>query len=136
MNQKRIFSLILILVLLLTATACGETHTEDASQEELPVTVTLWVYPMGDWQDKTAVDTLLRGFADVCPNVTIDVTYLSEDTADSDVSAAIECGECPDLLFGSLSQLQHARRRGALAIDLGEGDDKAEIDVSVADVYD
>lgn len=120
MNQKRIFSLILILVLLLTATACGKTHTEDASQEELPVTVTLWVYPMGDWQDKTAVDTLLRDFADVCPNVTIDVTYLNEASADIDISAAIECGECPDLLLGSLSQLQHARRRGALAIDLGE----------------
>lgn len=119
MERKRILSLILLLALLLTATACGEAQSGVITNTGEPTVLTLWVYPMGDWQNKSMVNALLHGFADTRPDVTVAVTYLSEDTADSDVSAAIECGECPDLLLGSLSQLQHAQRRGALAMDLG-----------------
>lgn len=121
MNIKRIITLILLLSLLITAAACGEKQAEkDPSKEAIPVTLTLWICPMGDWNNETAVDALLHDFTDDRFDVTVDVKYLDEETADIDVSTAIECGECPDLLLGSLKQLQHAQRRGALAVDLGE----------------
>ena len=120
MDLKRILSFLLLLALLITATACGEVQTESVVPSHTPESLDLWVYPMGTWNNETAVDALLHDFADANPDFPIDVKYLDEETADSDISAAIECGECPDLLLGNLSQLQHAQRRGALAVDLGE----------------
>ena len=120
MKIKRIFALLLLLALLLSATACGQPPVEEEPEENMPVPVTLWLYPLEGSAEKAVVKELLQGFAETHPDVAVEVTYLNEETADLDVSAAIECGECPDLLLGSLSQLQHAQRRGALAVDLGE----------------
>ena len=120
MGIKRMLSLILLLALLITTAGCAETQTEVTLADDAPGILSLWVYPMGNWDRETAVDMLLHDFTDTNPDITVDVNYLEEETADSDISAAIECGECPDLLLGSLSQLQHAQRRGAAAIDLGE----------------
>lgn len=120
MNYKRILSLLLLLCLLFTAVGCSKIPAEKLSDENDPVTLTLWVYPMGKWDNQESVDSILQAFTTDYPYVTIDIHYLSEETADIDVSNAIECGECPDLLFGSLSQLQHAQRRGGDAVDLAD----------------
>ncbi len=118
MNCKRILSILLLLYLLLATVGCGKTPAEKLADEKETVSLTIWVYPMGNCENQTAVDLMLKDFRSEYPSVTLDIRYLSEENADLDVSNAIECGECPDLLFGSLSQLQHAQRRGGKAVDL------------------
>ena len=118
--MKRILSLLLLLILLLSAASCGSPQPDVPIKEDDFISITLWVYPTGSEENEAAVTALLRDFADIRPDVTVDVKYLDEETADSDISTAIECGECPDLLLGNLRQLRHAQRRGALAVDLGE----------------
>lgn len=120
MKGKQILSILLLLCLLFTAAGCGKTPAEKLTEEKDPITLTVWVYPMGNWESQAAVDSVLKGFTVNYPYVTVDIRCLNEETADLDVSNAIECGECPDLLFGSLSQLQHAQRRGGNAVDLAE----------------
>ena len=119
MNFKRILSLLFVFVLLLSTAACGNMSSErPVEQKQDPVTLTLWVYPMGKWETQTAVDSLLKAYSQEFPDVTIETKLLHTETADVDISTAIEAGDCPDLLFGSLSQLRHAQRRGGIAVDL------------------
>ncbi len=120
MKLKHILSLLLLLGLLLTAAGCGETQTAETEEAEDPITLTLWAYPMGQWDSESSVRTLLREFSDTYPNVTVELTCLSEESGSCEVSSAIESGDCPDLLLGSLSQLQHAQRRGGAAVDLAD----------------
>ena len=121
MKHKRILSLFLLLGLLLAVTGCGENETAIISaphDADDPVTLSVWVYPMGQWAEQSAVDALLDGFGELCPDVTVEVTCLSAETGDSDVSTAMETGTCPDVLLGTLSRLQHAQRCGGNAVDL------------------
>ena len=119
MNNKRHLALLLILALLLGLTACGSTNA--GSDDEVdPVTITLDIYPLDENGNRTAIDALLYDFRQAYPYVTINVNLLTGDTASSDLSIAIESGDCPDLLLGSLSQLQHAQRRGGMAVDLSD----------------
>ena len=94
--MKRLLALVLALVMLL-CTACGEKEPE--VPQETITELTFWTYPYGNFDDPETVKMLLMQFQSVYPNVRVNVEYLTEENADEAISAAIEGGETPDIVF-------------------------------------
>lgn len=117
METKRILCLVLALLTLCLA-GCGK-QAEPEPEEEVPepIALQLWVYPVGEWADTAAVDRLINGFIGTATDLSVEVRVLDED-GQATVSAAIEARQAPDLLFGTVAQLQHARRSGAVMADV------------------
>ena len=95
--MKRILATLLALTLLLCCTACGAKEPE--APVETVTELTLWTYPYGNWGNPETVEILLSQFSSIYPNIRVTVEFLSEDNADEAVSAAIEGGETPDLIW-------------------------------------
>lgn len=95
--MKRLLCVLLAMLMLVSLTACGE---EEPEVPEVTITeLTLWTYPYGEWSDPAAVEMLLGQFHYVFPTIRVTVEYLTEENADEAVSAAIEGGEMPDLIW-------------------------------------
>lgn len=115
----KIMRLLALLLALLMLTGCGGAVPEEP--EDLPpeeITLRFWVYDEGSWSI-AAGKALLAGLGSEWSHVTVEWKVLS-DTDQATLSAAVEAGQGPDLLLGTVSQLQHARRNGAQAVDMGE----------------
>ena len=95
--MKRFLAAALSLLLLFTCTACGEQEPE---VPEVSITeLTLWTYPYGEFSNPETVQMLVNQFSSVYPNVHVTVECLTEENADEAVSAAVEGGEAPDLIW-------------------------------------
>ncbi|MBQ3548311.1 MAG: carbohydrate ABC transporter substrate-binding protein [Oscillospiraceae bacterium] len=94
--MKRLLALVLAGMLLL-CTACGEKEPE--TPQETITELTFWTYPYGNFDNPDTVNMLLMQFQSVYPNIRVHVEYLTEENADEVISAAIDGGETPDIVF-------------------------------------
>ena len=85
--MKKWFALLLCLVLLVPAFALAETE------------ITLWTYPIGSWSKSDVVDEIVANFNAVYPDIKVKVEYLDYTSGDDQVTAAIEAGTTPDIIF-------------------------------------
>ena len=85
--MKKLFALLLCLVLLVPAFALAETE------------ITLWTYPIGSWSKSDVVDEIVANFNAVYPDIKVKVEYLDYTSGDDQVTAAIEAGTTPDIIF-------------------------------------
>ena len=118
MKIKGMLALLLALALLSLA-GCGAAAPEDEEPAPpQPITLRFWVYNEGDWSE-SAGQKLLAGLGEEWGHVTVEWKMV-DDTDQAALSAAIEAGQGPDLLLGTVSQLQHARRNGAGTVDVSD----------------
>ncbi|MBR0211428.1 MAG: hypothetical protein IJQ46_03465 [Oscillospiraceae bacterium] len=116
MRIKGMLALLLVLALLAMA-GCGVAAPEDEEPTPPePITLRFWVYDEGGWSE-AAGKKLLSGLGEEWSHVTVEWKVL-DDTDQATLSAAMEAGLGPDLLLGTVSQLQHARRNGAGTADV------------------
>ena len=85
--MKKLFALLLCLVLMIPAMAMAETE------------ITLWTYPIGSWSQSAVVDEIVANFNAVYPDIKVKVEYLDYTSGDDQVTAAIEAGTTPDIIF-------------------------------------
>ena len=85
--MKKLFALLLCLVLMVPALALAETE------------ITLWTYPIGSWSKSDVVDEIVANFNAVYPDIKVKVEYLDYTSGDDQVTAAIEAGTTPDIIF-------------------------------------
>lgn len=119
MPTKKMLCLLLALAVL-TLAGCGAKSQPEAEPEPEPIVLTLWVYGEGQWGDKAAVNELVTDYIatlGTATDLTVEVKMLDEDDQAA-LAAAIEARQGPDLLVGTVSQIQHARRCGAETVDL------------------
>lgn len=117
MEWKRILCLALAL-LTLCFEGCGKQPDPEPEEETPePIALQLWIYPEGEWSDVSAVNRLVQGFVGTATDLSVEVRVLEAD-GQAAVSAAIESRQAPDLLLGTVAQLQHARRSGAVMADV------------------
>lgn len=124
--KKKVISLLLASCMVFSLAACGNNgakETEapatdaatDAAETEAPadeteapaedaadgeaVELKLWTYPVGQWGDSAAVESLIADFNAQYPNVSVKVELLDYTNGDDQVNTAIEGGQAPDLIF-------------------------------------
>ena len=85
--MKKLFALLLCLVLMIPVLAVAETE------------ITLWTYPIGSWSQSAVVDEIVANFNAVYPDIKVKVEYLDYTSGDDQVTAAIEAGTTPDIIF-------------------------------------
>ena len=85
--MKKLFALLLCLAMVVPALALAETE------------ITLWTYPIGSWSKSDVVDEIVANFNAVYPDIKVKVEYLDYTSGDDQVTAAIEAGTTPDIIF-------------------------------------
>lgn len=85
--MKKLFALLLCLVMIIPALALAETE------------ITLWTYPIGSWSQSDVVNEIIANFNAVYPDIKVKVEYLDYTSGDDQVTAAIEAGTTPDIIF-------------------------------------
>lgn len=110
---------------LLTAfvlTACGGgNHVPEAAgepAEQAPVAITLWVFPVGNWGNPTAVSSLLSGFHKQYPDINVTVEYLSYENGDEKIAQAVAEGKAPDMVLEGPERLVADWGDRGLMVDL------------------
>ncbi len=110
--MKKYIALLLALVMVLGMCACSVTKNdpttgattggdskETGTPSGAPVEISLWTYPIGKWGDQATVTSLLKGFNEKYPNITVKVEYLTYANGDDTVNTAIEGNRAPDLIM-------------------------------------
>ena len=87
--MKKLLALLLCAMLVLPALAFADGETE----------ITLWTYPIGDWQYPDTVQSLLDNFYAAHPEIKVNVQYLDYQSGDDQVTGAIEGKTTPDIIF-------------------------------------
>lgn len=80
----------------LNVSALAETETEQSRGE---VSLSLWTYPVGGFEDEEQVRALVDEFCREHPDIHVDVRVLDYATGDEEIAKAIESKEMPDLVF-------------------------------------
>ena len=96
--------------------------------------ITLWTYPVGQWQDSAVVDGLIAEFNKVYPNIKVSVEYLDYANGDDQVNSAIEGNKAPDLILEGPERLVANWGAKGLMVDLADlwtDADKSDIYESV-----
>ncbi|MCM1190230.1 MAG: extracellular solute-binding protein [bacterium] len=103
MRKKIAFALAGLLLSSALLSSCGgspqdeESDTDAGSPQETELA--LWVFPVGNWSNPTAVSNILTGFHREHPDIHISVEYLSYDSGDEKVDQAVADGCAPDLIL-------------------------------------
>lgn len=147
--MKKAIAILLALVLVLALAACGgtgagnetpanntqtntntntntQTNTNTgnngggSSETTGPVSITLWTYPIGNWQYSETVDSLLADFNAVYPDITVTVEYLDYTNGDDQINTAIEGGRAPDLVMEGPERLVSNWGARGLMVDLSD----------------
>ena len=139
--MKKLLALLMVGAMSLSLVACGgskETATEtpaetttEAAGEEAPaegtqeaagenVEISLWTYPVGSWGNEEAVKQLIAEFNEVHPDITVNVQILDYTEGDKTVTAAIESGNAPDLIFEGPERLVANWGAKGLMVDLSD----------------
>ena len=63
------------------------------------VELTFWTFPVGNWGNPTAASNLISAFHREYPNIYITMEYLSYDSGDAQIAAAVRDGAAPDLVL-------------------------------------
>ncbi|MBQ9989371.1 MAG: extracellular solute-binding protein [Lachnospiraceae bacterium] len=145
--MKKLLALLLVGAMSLGLVACGGSNTSEPAAEassvaveteaattagteaeaeitgenpDITAEISLWTYPVGDWGKEDAVKELIAGFNEVYPNITVDVQILDYAEGDKTVTAAIESGNAPDLIFEGPERLVANWGAKGLMVDLSD----------------
>ena len=135
--RRRMISLALIFALCLNLAACqnggNEENPESGSEnknvpeaaepvrdEPVPVEISLWTYPIGNWSNPTMIASLLADFNKQYPDIRVSVKYLDYNTGDSVIEEAIAGGKAPDIVLEGPERLCANWGARGLMADLSE----------------
>ncbi len=82
--------------------------------------ITLWTYPVGDWGNADAVQSLIDKFNEVYPDIHVTVELLDYTNGDDQVNTAIEGGQAPDIIFEGPERLVANWGAKGLMVDLAD----------------
>lgn len=102
--MKKIFTLLLALLSAAALSACGGSpsqtaESDDGSNAQQAVEITLWTFPVGNWSNPTTVASLLSEFHKEYPDIHVSVEYLNYETGDEKINQAVADGSAPDLVL-------------------------------------
>ncbi|MEA5050605.1 MAG: extracellular solute-binding protein [Oscillospiraceae bacterium] len=63
------------------------------------ISISMWVYPIGDFSDPDTVNGFVRAFEKQNPGISVSVDYLDYQDGDDQVSAALSAGTAPDVVM-------------------------------------
>ena len=98
-------------------TEAAETTTETTGEN---VEISLWTYPVGSWGNEETVKQLIAEFNEVHPEISVSVQILDYTEGDKTVTAAIESGNAPDLIFEGPERLVANWGAKGLMVDLSD----------------
>ncbi len=81
------------------ADTSGDSSEEAAPAEVPAADITLWTYPIGSWGDSATVDSLVKSFNAVYPDIHVTVEYLDYTNGDDQINTAIEGNQAPDIVL-------------------------------------
>ena len=87
--MKKLLALLLCLMMILPAAALAEQN----------VSITLWTYPIGTWNNAEVVNGIIENFTKANPGITVSVQYLDYQSGDDQVTTAIEAKTTPDIIM-------------------------------------
>lgn len=102
--MKKVLLFIVSMLCAAALVSCGrggpgskEEYADGREQQE--VDITLWVFPVGNWSNPTAVASLLNGFHREYPDINVAVEYLTYENGDEKIEQALAEGTGPDLIL-------------------------------------
>lgn len=141
--MKKILAAALALAMAISLAACGggssssssgtpASKPESSSQAAGQATeITLWTYPIGSWKDSATVEGFVKTFNEKYPDIKVKVEYLDYTSGDDQVTAAIEAGTTPDIIFEGPERLVSNWGAQGKMVDLSDlWTDEATKDIS------
>ena len=139
--MKKFLAVFLVLAMALSLAACGGAGTSSsqpagASSSGGETTgsktaITLWTYPIGNWQKAETVDQFIAAFNAEYPDIEVTVEYLDYTNGDDKVTTAIEAKNTPDIIFEGPERLVSNWGAKGLMVDLADlWDEEALADIS------
>ena len=122
--MKKVIASLLCLLAAVYMAACGQSDVQEPLQpgntQDGLVEVSLWCYPVGNWETPSAVSSLITDFRRLHPEIVISTTFLEYDTGDNEVNAAINSGAAPDLVLESPERMVASWGGQGLMADLSD----------------
>ena len=103
MKKIRLLASVLLMAALLSS--CGGNADAppeaggDGSAAQQDITLTMWLFPVGNWGKPTSVSSVLTGFHQNYPNIHVTLEYLEYEDGDALIEQAIAEGRTPDLVL-------------------------------------
>ncbi len=147
MRMKKLLALALSGAMAFSLAACGGDTASSPSPSDSgspspsgdpagdPVEISLWTYPVGQWGNQQAIESLIADFNAAYPDIVVNVELLDYTNGDQTVTGAIEGGTAPDLIFEGPERLVANWGAKGLMVDLSDlwaGGKASEIYESVA----
>lgn len=101
-----------------SSTAQGSSSTSGASAGATEIT--LWTYPIGQWQKEETVNGFIAAFNEEHPDIKVKVEYLDYTNGDDKVTTAIEAKNTPDIIFEGPERLVSNWGAKGLMVDLSD----------------
>ena len=122
--MKKIYALISFLLSAVLLSSCGgktlNIESEDISESIEDTELILWVFPVGNWGNPTAVGSMLTDFHKEYPDIHVSVEYLTYDNGDEKINQAISDGCMPDLILEGPERLVANWGEKGCMVDLSE----------------
>lgn len=93
----------------------GSTSNSQGSTE-----ITLWTYPIGQWQKEETVNGFISEFNKEHKDIKVNVEYLDYTNGDDKVTTAIEAKTTPDIIFEGPERLVSNWGAKGLMVDLSD----------------
>lgn len=128
--MKKAMALAMAGTMALSLVACGgnstssggttgqESSTGDSTSTSNATEITLWTYPIGQWQKAETVDQFIADFNKENPDIKVNVEYLDYANGDDKVTTAIEAKNTPDIIFEGPERLVSNWGAKGLMVDL------------------
>ena len=139
--MKKFLAVFLVLAMALSLAACGGAGTSSSQPAGgsssggettgSKTAITLWTYPIGNWQKAETVDQFIAAFNAEYPDIEVTVEYLDYTNGDDKVTTAIEAKNTPDIIFEGPERLVSNWGAKGLMVDLADlWDEEALADIS------
>ena len=139
--MKKFLAVFLVLAMALSLAACGGAGTSSSQPAGgsssggettgSKTAITLWTYPIGNWQKAETVDQFIAAFNAEYPDIEVTVEYLDYTNGDDKVTTAIEANNTPDIIFEGPERLVSNWGAKGLMVDLADlWDEEALADIS------
>ncbi len=143
--MKKAMAVVMASTMALSLVACGG-NTTSSSSSNTPTDsgsgssssakgdsteITLWTYPIGQWQKEETVNGFIAEFNKQHPEIKVNVEYLDYKNGDDKVTTAIEAKKTPDIIFEGPERLVSNWGAKNLMVDLTDlWTDEATADIS------
>lgn len=128
--MKKAMAVVMASTMALSLAACGGNTTSSSSSSTPAESsgnssakgdsteITLWTYPIGQWQKEETVNGFIAEFNKQHPEIKVNVEYLDYKNGDDKVTTAIEAKNTPDIIFEGPERLVSNWGAKGLMVDL------------------